>query len=739
MSVLKVATNALLSSVRSQKWSAKLRLRSRRICGVRPHRTWYILPSNQFCTAVPDTENSLLMQDGLPRFRAFHASHVAPGMQKLVHDFERGIGDIEHTYKGYTASDLSWPKVSDPLERLGSPLEFGWGMVSHLNGVKNNQELREAYQQAQPSVVMVSSKLAQSETIYNAMKELLQHADSMNFDTPQHRILESAVRQAKQGGVELTGKDKETFNQIRLQLAKLSNDFSNNVLDATKAFSLDLNDEKDVEGLPASLRQLMAVSAASPGSQQVDPDQGPWKLTLDLPCFEPFMKHSRRRDLREIVYRAYVTRASSESHNNSGIIEDIRRLRREISALLGYKDFAALSLESKMAGQAENVWKLIHNLRDRSKEAAKRELSELQSFASSNGFTEDLNLWDLSFWAERQREHLFSFNDEDLRPYFPLPKVLEGLFNLTSFLFSVQIQHTADGEVEKWHDDVQFYKIFSNNGEHIASFYLDPYSRPAEKRGGAWMDQCQGRSELLGTKPVAYLVCNQTPPQKDKPSLMTFREVETLFHEFGHGLQHMLTQVPYASAAGINNVEWDAVELPSQFMENWLYDPETIGVVSSHYQTGERLPDTLFQQVLKARKYMAGSAMLRQLYFSALDLELHTSDDPWLDVMSRIADEYTVIKPLQEDRFPCSFQHIFSSGYAAGYYSYKWAEVMAADAFSAFEDVGLSNREEVAKVGTRFRDTVLGMGGGTHPRDVFREFRGRDAEVGPLLRTYGLA
>nr|XP_054762474.1 uncharacterized protein LOC129269050 isoform X1 [Lytechinus pictus] len=776
MSLLKAAAaTPLLNSVRSLKWSGKLRQKCRRMCGCytpRPHRTWriislfillligvhivsgakpinlycsalgnfierYIHPSNQFCTAVPDSENSLLMQDGLPRFQSFHASHVGPGMQKLVQNFEKTIEEIEYTYKGYTTSDMTWSKVSDPLERLGAPLEYGWGMVSHLNGVKNNQELREAYQQAQPAVVMVSTKLAQSEVIYNAMKELSQLADSLKLDTPQRRILQSAVRQARQGGVELTGKDKETFNQIRLQLAKLSNDFSNNVLDATKAFSLELNDENDVEGLPASLKQLMAASA-SQGSKQVDPDKGPWKLTLDLPCFEPFMKHSRRRDLRETVYRAYITRASQDSYNNSGIIEEIRKLRREISALLGYKDFAALSLESKMAGQAENVWKLIHNLRDRSKVAAKRELSELQSFASSNGFHGDLSLWDLSYWAERQREHLFSFNDEDLRPYFPLSKVLDGLFNLTSFLFSVQIKPVAHDEVDKWHDDVQFYKIFSNNGEHIASFYLDPYSRPAEKRGGAWMDQCQGKSQLLGTKPVAYLICNQTPPQKDKPSLMTFREVETLFHEFGHGLQHMLTQVPYSSAAGINNVEWDAVELPSQFMENWLYDPQTINVVSSHYQTGDRLPDTLFQQVLKARKYMAGSAMLRQLYFSALDLELHTSDNPWLDVMSRIADEYTIIKPLQEDRFPCSFQHIFSSGYAAGYYSYKWAEVMAADAFSAFEDVGLSNREELAKVGTRFRDTVLGMGGGAHPSDVFREFRGRDADVKPLLKSYGL-
>ncbi|XP_071488360.1 uncharacterized protein [Diadema antillarum] len=728
---LLAAASRVQRIVRHHSCPPKLRRRCRPICPSRAARTSW------FCSSVPDSENSLLMQGGLPKFQSFDASHVGPGMRKLVTNFERGLGEIEQLYSAYGGSNLNWPKVSDPLERLGAPLEFGWGMISHLNGVRNSPALREAYQAAQPAVIMVSSKLSQSLPVYNAMKGLLLTADDVKLDRPQQRILASAVRQAKHGGVELTGKDKDRFNDIQLQLGKLANDFSNNVLDSTKAFSMDLRSKDDVDGLPASLLQLMA-SSASPEAKEVDPERGPWKVTLDFPCFEPFMKHSRRPDLREVVYKAYITRASSGNHDNTGIIEEIRTLRQELSALLGYKDFAALSLESKMAGEAGNVWRLIHDLRDKSKEAARRELDQLQSYAASQGFSGDLSLWDVSFWSERQREHLFSFNDEDLRPYFPLPKVMEGLFNLTSFLFSVKIQ-AADGEAETWHEDVRFYKIFNKEGEHMASFYLDPYSRPAEKRGGAWMGQCQGRSELLGTKPVAYLVCNQTPPQKDRPSLMTFREVETLFHEFGHGLQHMLTRVPYASAAGINNVEWDAVELPSQFMENWLYDPQTIGVVSGHYQTGERLPENLFQQVLKARKYMAGSHMLRQLYFSALDLELHTSSEPWLDVMSRIADEYTILKPLQEDRFPCSFLHIFSSAYAAGYYSYKWAEVMAADAFSAFEDVGLSNRKEVANVGLRFRDTVLGMGGGTHPSDVFREFRGRDPEVEPLLRTYGLS
>lgn len=319
-----------------------------------------------------------------------------------------------------------------------------------------------------------------------------------------------------------------------------------------------------------------------------------------------------------------------------------------------------------------------------------------------------------------------------------MPRVLDGLFKLSSELFGIIIK-PADGEADVWHPDVRFFNIMDENGRHMASFYLDPYSRPAEKRGGAWMDQCLGRSEVLNRKPVAYLVCNQSPPGADgTPSLMTFRDVETLFHEFGHGLQHMLTTVPYSDAAGIHNIEWDAVELPSQFMENWLYDKTTMNLVSGHYRTNETLPDELFQQVVKSRRFMAGSQMLRQLYFSALDMELHTSSEPWRAVLERIADDYTVLKPLDQDRFPCSFLHIFSSGYAAGYYSYKWAEVMSADAFSAFEEVGLDNRGALSEVGRRFRDTVLASGGARHPRDVFQDFRGRPLSSDALLKSYGL-
>ncbi|XP_071965936.1 uncharacterized protein [Antedon mediterranea] len=566
------------------------------------------------------------------------------------------------------------------------------------------------------------------------MKEL--NKNSGGLDRAQVRIISSAVLGSRLGGAELTGSDKDRFNKISQDLAVLGNTFSNNVLDSTKAFDLKLTDKKDVEGLPDTLLQLMASNAEEKPS---DYKSGPWKVTLDMPCFEPFMKHSKNPALRESLYRSFIKRASEGDHDNTQVIEDIRKLRKEKAGLLGYDNFAALSLEMKMASNVDNVWKLINSLKDKSKIASEKEYSELQSFANENGFQGKLQLWDMAYWSERRREHLFKMNDEILRPYFPLPKVLHGLFNLTSFLFNVQIIPDFDESVETWHPDVKFFNINDENGNRVASFFLDPFSRPAEKRGGAWMDTCLDKSELLNQRPVAYLICNQSPPVDGRTSLMTFREVETLFHEFGHGLQHMLTKVPYASAAGIHNIEWDAVEFPSQFMENWVYDEDTMKLISGHYRTGEPLPRHLFDQLIKARKYMAGSGMLRQLYFSGLDMELHTSTDPWQDVMNRVADEYTVIKPLQEDRFPCSFQHIFASGYAAGYYSYKWAEVMSADAFEAFEEVGLQNRDALAVTGLRFRNTVLALGGGTHPTEVFKQFRGREPSPDALLKSYGLS
>jgi oligopeptidase A len=454
--------------------------------------------------------------------------------------------------------------------------------------------------------------------------------------------------------------------------------------------------------------------------------------------------------LREQLYRAFISRASAGEYDNTALIERILLLRQEEAKLLGFGSYAELSLANKMAPTVAAVEELLEELRRASYDAAVKDLEALKAFALSHGAIADADLkhWDISFWAERQREEKFAFNDEELRPYFPLPQVRDGLFGLAKRLFGVTIA-AADGQAPVWHEDVRYFQITDAAGVAIAHFYLDPFSRPAEKRGGAWMDECIGRAKIreanaIQTRlPVAYLVCNQTPPVDSKPSLMTFREVETLFHEFGHGLQHMLTQVDYPGAAGINNVEWDAVELPSQFMENWCYDRATLLGMSKHYETGESLPEHYYQKLLAARNYMSGSAMLRQVYFSKLDLELHYRYHPGGNetvnqVRNRIAKTTTVLPPLPEDAFLCSFGHIFAGGYAAGYYSYKWAEVLSADAFAAFEEVGLENEQAIAATGKRFRDTVLALGGSQPPMEVFKAFRGRQPSTQPLLRHSGL-
>jgi oligopeptidase A len=547
-----------------------------------------------------------------------------------------------------------------------------------------------------------------------------------------------------------TGEKRERFNEIQMELAELSTKFSNHVLDATKAFSMTLSSIDEVDGLPPSLLSLAAQAARAAGEEGATAENGPWRITLDYPSYVPFMQHSTRRDLREKLYKAFISRASTGELDNTPLIERILELRKEKAMLLGFESYAELSLASKMAPNVEAVEELLEELRRASYDAAREELEELKAFAAAKGAEEASNLqhWDISFWAERQREEKFAFSAEELRPYFPLPQVLDGLFGLVKRLFGITVT-AADGTAPVWHEDVRYFQIADETGTPIAHFYLDPYSRPAEKRGGAWMDDCIGRAKITenGTPttrlPVAYLVCNQTPPVDGKPSLMTFNEVETLFHEFGHGLHHMLTKVDYAGASGINNVEWDAVELPSQFMENWCYDRPTLMGMAKHYETGEPLPEHYYQKLLAARHYMSGSGMLRQLHFSCVDLELHHryvpgGDETPADVRSRIAKTTTILPPLPEDAFLCAFGHIFAGGYAAGYYSYKWAEVLSADAFAAFEDAGLENEEAIAATGKRYRDTVLALGGSLHPMEVFKAFRGREPSTEPLLRHSGL-
>jgi len=502
--------------------------------------------------------------------------------------------------------------------------------------------------------------------------------------------------------------------------------------------------------MPEAWRQLAAQSAREDGDEpEATAESGPWRVTLDHPSYFPYLEHGRDRAIREKLYRASITRASQGELDNAPLIARLLELRLETAKLLGFDSYTDLSLDSKMASGVGEVDDLMEELRRASFDSARDDLAELQSFAREKGAGDfELRQWDVPFWSERLREERFDYSEEELRPYFPLPTVLEGLFALAGRLFAVEIR-AADGEAPIWHEDVRFFRVYDDSGREIAAFYLDPYSRPGEKRGGAWMDECRGRSSLFGESPneprlpVAYLVCNQTPPVDGKPSLMSFYEVNTLFHEFGHGLQHMLTRVDYGLASGIRNVEWDAVELPSQFMENWCYHRETLKGISGHVDTGETLPDALFDKLAAARTFRAGSDMLRQLYFSITDLQLHNRHEPdpnesAFDVQRRIAEKTTVMTPLPEDRFLCAFSHIFAGGYAAGYYSYKWAEVLSADAFSAFEEAGLEDDSAVREMGHRFRETVLALGGSRSPAEVFESFRGRAPRAEALLRHAGL-
>ncbi|MBA3708600.1 MAG: M3 family metallopeptidase, partial [Planctomycetes bacterium] len=489
-----------------------------------------------------------------------------------------------------------------------------------------------------------------------------------------------------------------------------------------------------------------AHARASGGDAKPDAARGPWRITLDGPVFIPFMEHSRRTDLRETLYRAFVTRASTGELDNLPVIERILAARQEQARLLDRASHAEVSLAAKMAPSIAAVEQLLGELRDAAMPKARAELDELTAFARAQTKAPGLalSLWDIAFWAERLRESRYAYTDEELRPYFPFQRVLDGLFAIAERLFGVRVR-AADGEAPVWDPSVRFFRIADERGVDIAAFHLDPFSRPANKRGGAWMDNAIDRKVAAGGRvriPIAYLVCNQTPPVGTTPSLMTFREVETLFHEFGHGLQHMLTTVEHVEAAGINNVEWDAVELPSQFMENWCYHWPTVRGLTGHWQSGEPLPKTLFDKIVAARTYRAGSATLRHVYLSAIDLELHHRYEPGtgvLDLQRRVAAANTILPPLAEDRFLCAFSHIFAGGYAAGYYSYKWAEVLSADAFSAFEEAGLENAEMLATTGRRFRDTVLALGGSRHPLEVFRSFRGREPSTRPLLKQTGLA
>ncbi len=527
---------------------------------------------------APMNDNPLRQHDRLPRFDAIRTEHVVPAVKDLV---ARQTASVETLEKDLASGKVkpSWPSVMDHLTEVTEPLAYAWGIVGHLMSVQNSPELRAAHESVQPDVVQCSMRLAQSRPIYDAVDTIRNGPEWPRLDGPQRRIIEAHLRNARLAGVALEGAKKERFQAIELELSELGTKFSNHLLDATKAFAMVLTREDEVDGLPPTARAGTAAAAKANGHPEATAEKGPWRITLDAPVYIPFMEHARRRDLREKLYRAFVTRAALGDLDNAPLIDRILALREEKAGLLGYASYAEVSLASKMAPGVDAVEKLLRELREAAHPRAKGELAELTEYARKK--TDDgkleLSLWDVPFWAERLREERYAYTEEELRPYFALPRVLDGLFGLARRLFGVKIR-AADGETPVWDPSVRFFRVADEEGRDIAAFYLDAYSRPANKRGGAWMNNALDRKRTVAglRLPVAYLVCNQTPPVGEKPSLMTFQEVETLFHEFGHGLQHMLTRIDYVDAAGINNVEWDAVELPSQFMENWCFHAATI-------------------------------------------------------------------------------------------------------------------------------------------------------------------
>ncbi|CAG7891441.1 unnamed protein product, partial [Brassica rapa] len=719
-----------------------------------PDPTCTVSPSSPSMASEDSlSSNPLLQNFNFPPFDVVDAHHVRPGIRALLHQLEAELDQLEKTV------EPSWPKLVEPLEKIVDRLSVVWGIINHLKAVKDTPELRAAIEEVQPEKVKFQLRLGQSKPIYSAFKSIRESSDWNTLSEARQRLIcancgvrvfSAQIKEAVLSGIALDDDKREEFNKIEQELEKLSHKFSENVLDATKKFEKLITDKKEIEGLPPSALGLFAQAAVSKGNENATADTGPWLITLDAPSYLPVMQHAKNRALREEVYRAYLSRASSGDLDNTAIIDQILKLRLEKAKLLGYSNYAEVSMATKMA-TVEKADELLEKLRSASWAPAVQDIEDLKSFAKNQGAAEadSLTHWDVTFWSERLRESKYDINEEELRPYFSLPKVMDGLFRLAKTLFGVDVV-PADGVAPVWNSDVRFYCVKDSSGNPTAYFYFDPYSRPSEKRGGAWMDEVFSRSRVMAQKgssvrlPVAQMVCNQTPPVGDKPSLMTFREVETVFHEFGHALQHMLTKEDEGLVSGIRNIEWDAVELPSQFMENWCYHRDTLMSIAKHYQTGETLPEDVYKKLLAARTFRAGSLSLRQLKFATVDLELHTKYVPGgtesiYDVDQRVSIKTQVIPPLPEDRFLCSFSHIFAGGYAAGYYSYKWAEVLSADAFSAFEDAGLDDIKAVKETGQRFRNTILALGGGKAPlQQVFVAFRGREPSPEPLLRHNGL-
>lgn len=667
---------------------------------------------------------------GLPLFSKFKPETIQENVKQAIAQCKSVIEDC------LKQSEYSWDNLVLPIDEVSDQLSKYWSPVSHMNSVVSNDALREAHDSCLPLLSEYYTWLGQHKGLYEAYKQIAESNHFKALTGAQQKVINDALLDFKLSGVALEDGHKQCYAEIQARLSDLSSNFSNHVMDATLAFTKHITDQNELAGLPQS-----ALDAAAQAAKEKELTG--WLFTLDFPSYLPVMTYCENSQLREEMYRAFATRASETGPNggefdNTGIIEETLALRQELAKLLDFDNYAAYSLATKMAESAEQVKGFLTDLADKSKPQAEAELQEIRDFAAENYDATDLQAWDIGFYAEKLKQQKYAISDEMLRPYFPEHKVVSGLFEVVRRLYGITVTERTD--VETWHKDVRFFEITDQQGELRGRFYLDLYAR-AKKRGGAWMDECRSRwIKVDGTLqyPVAYLVCNFNGPVGDKPALFTHDEVITLFHEFGHGIHHMLTKVNESGVSGIRGVAWDTVELPSQFLENWCWEPEALAFISGHYETGEPLPQEMLDKMLAARNFQSAMQMVRQLEFSLFDFGLHEEYQPGLNVqqyLNAVRDKVAVVKPPEFNRFQNSFSHIFAGGYAAGYYSYKWAEVLSSDAFSRFEEEGIFN----AETGKLFMTNILEMGGSKEPMELFKAFRGREPDIAALLRHSGIA
>jgi oligopeptidase A len=675
--------------------------------------------------------NPLLETHELPPFTAIGAEHVEPAIEQLIEQNRTGL-----TAQLAGLGKVSWDSLIEPIDERNEMLNQAWSPVGHLNSVLNSDALRQAYNNCVGKLAQWGTEVGQNKALFQAYKTLSESQEFAQLTQAQRHSIKLALQGFHLSGVSLAEDKKQQFSDLTQRLAELSSTFGDNVMDATQAWTLLIADAKALAGVPENSLALFAQAAEE--KQQ----SGYW-LSLDQPCFIAVMTYADSRGLREEMYQAFTTRASDQGPqagqwDNSAIIDEILKLRHQLSQLLGLGNAAELSLAPKMAASTSQVMSFLSDLTKQVKPQAEKEFTELSSFARKELQLDDLKAWDIAYASEKLRTERYAISVEELRPWFPVESVIEGLYSIAGRLFDISIEE--DRSVALWHGDAKFYRI-SRNGEVIASFYLDLYARE-KKQGGAWMDVCRSRRKLAeGIQlPVAYLTCNFTPPVAGKPALLTHNEVTTLFHEFGHGLHHMLTQVEVLDVSGINGVAWDAVELPSQFMENWCWQEESIALMSAHFESGEALPQAMLDKLLAAKNFQSGMALARQLEFATFDFRLHLEYNPSNPInpqqlINEVREQIAVVKAPDYNRFENGFGHIFAGGYAAGYYSYLWAEVLSADAFSLFEEQGIFDQA----AGDKFREAILEQGGSDDAMNLFVQFRGREPSNDALLRHRGIS